>query len=105
MHIITALATSGIWTLIVLAKLTGEVPMSGAVDWSAFVMYGSITLLVSHEHAGSVSSPTRMRLGKLDLQTCTEIISAALTRLETMRRGTVSITSVRRSQPHESSGF
>ncbi|GAC1636829.1 MAG: ISAs1 family transposase [Ktedonobacteraceae bacterium] len=73
-------------TLIVLANLIGEVTMSGGVDW----------VRLRHTWLNYALGLTRMSwpcfstytyaLGKLDLHTCTQIISSALTRLETMRR-------------------
>jgi len=73
-------------TLIVLAKLTGEVTMSGVVDWVGLRHDWLAEVLgLTHKRLPCFSTYT-YALGKLDLHTCTTIISAALTRLETTRR-------------------
>lgn len=73
-------------TLIVLAKLTGEVTMSGVVDWVR-LRHDWLTqvLGLTHTRLPCFSTYT-YALKKLALLTCTTIISAALTRLETTRR-------------------
>jgi len=73
-------------TLIVLAKLTGEVTMSGVVDWVR-LRHDWLTevLGLTHKRLPCFSTYT-CALGELDTHTCATIISAALTRLETTRR-------------------
>jgi hypothetical protein len=73
-------------TLIVLAKLTGEVSMSGVVDWVRLRQQWLNEVLGLQQKRWPSFSTYTYALSKLDAQHCTTIISSALTRLETSRR-------------------
>jgi predicted transposase YbfD/YdcC len=73
-------------TLIVLAKLTGEVSLNGVVDWVRLRHEWLNEQLGLQQKRWPCFSTYTYALSKLDAQECTRIISAALTRLETSRR-------------------
>lgn len=73
-------------TLIVLAKLTGEVSLSGVVDWVWLRHTWLNQVLFLQQKRWPCFSTYTYALSKVDAQECTRIISSALTRLETGRR-------------------
>ena len=73
-------------TLIVLAKLTGEVSISGVVDWVRLRQEWLNEVLGLQQKRWPSFSTYTYALSKMDAQHCTQLISSALTRLETSRR-------------------
>jgi predicted transposase YbfD/YdcC len=73
-------------TLILLAKLTGEVSMSGVVDWVRLRQAWLGEVLGLQLKRWPCFSTYTYALSKLDAQQCAQIISSGLTRLETSRR-------------------
>ena len=73
-------------TLIVLAKLTGEVSISGVVDWVRLRQEWLNQVLGLQQKHWPCFSTYTYALSKIDAQECAKIISNALTRLETSRR-------------------
>ncbi len=73
-------------TLIVLAKLAGEDKMSGVVEWVRLRGTWLNEQLALKYTQWPCQSTYTSALQKMDIQVCTQIISAALTRAETRRR-------------------
>jgi predicted transposase YbfD/YdcC len=73
-------------TLIVLAKLAGEVHLNGVVDWVRLRHEWLNQMLGLQQRRWPCFSTYTYALSKLDASECTAIISAALMRLEASRR-------------------